>query len=54
MDQRLDLARAVNKAIDEARRDLGNVNVLIAGRTGVGVARSLLTGSLVAQPVIAA
>ena len=44
MDQRLDLAAAVNKAINEARRDLGNVNVLIAGRTGVG--KSTLINSL--------
>ena len=32
----LDLAAAVNKALEEALRDLGKVNVLIAGRTGVG------------------
>ncbi len=32
----LDLTAAVKRAIDEARRDLGKVNVLIAGRTGVG------------------
>ena len=32
----LDLTAAVKKAIEEAVRDLGKVNVLIAGRTGVG------------------
>ena len=32
----LDLTAVVKKAIEEARRDLGKVNVLIAGRTGVG------------------
>ena len=31
-----DLAATFNKALEEALRDLGKVNVLIAGRTGVG------------------
>ena len=30
------LAAALNKAFEEAQRNLGRVNVLIAGRTGVG------------------
>ena len=36
MDDQLDVAALVKKAIKEARRDFPNVNVLIAGRTGVG------------------
>ena len=36
MDDQLDVAALVNKAIKEARRDFPKVNVLIAGRTGVG------------------
>ncbi len=32
----VDLTAAIKRAIEEARRDLGRVNVLIAGRTGVG------------------
>ena len=36
MDDQVDVAALVLKAIKEARRDLPKVNVLIAGRTGVG------------------
>ena len=36
MDDQLDVAALVKKAIKEARRDFPKVNVLIAGRTGVG------------------
>ena len=40
----MDLTAAVKKAIEEARRDMGRVNVLIAGRTGVG--KSTLINSI--------
>ena len=40
----LDLTAAVSKAIEEARHDMGRVNVLIAGRTGVG--KSTLINSI--------
>ena len=40
----LDLTVAVNKAIEETKRDMGRVNVLIAGRTGVG--KSTLINSI--------
>ena len=42
--QSLDLAAIVNKAFEEAKRDMGKVNVLIAGRTGVG--KSTLINSI--------
>ena len=44
MEKSLDLAAAVKIAIEEARRDMGKVNVLIAGRTGVG--KSTLINSI--------
>jgi predicted GTPase len=36
MTQSEDVAAIVKKALDEAMRERGRLNVLIAGRTGVG------------------
>ena len=43
-DEFLDLMAALKKAVEEAGRDLGKVNVLIAGRSGVG--KSTLVNSV--------